>query len=91
MKKSHVDHGRLTLRKWREDRELSLLKFGDQIADLRGDQVRKFEVGDRPLPIPLAASIALRTEIPMHLLLTDEQFETAGRIRDALEMKVPGH
>ena len=68
------------LRIWRESQEptVSLVQLGSAVDDKNGDQIGKFERGERKcLPFKLCARLSRYTGIPFDHFLIEEQRETA--------------
>ncbi len=73
------------LRAWRRGMDLSLVAFGAMVKDGEGWQVRKFELGDRNLPLELAVRVARVTGIPIVDLLSPKQLKTFSKISQLMD------
>ena len=73
--------GAKALRAWRKQHQITCAALGKLVGDVAGEQLRKFEKGDRnTLPFTLAVNIAVYTGLPLRVLMNRQQFKVAKLI-----------
>lgn len=72
--------GQRAVRRWMKRERITFRELGDKLGDLKGDQCGHFVGGRRPLPMPLAVSLAELTGVPLGWVLTKDQRQIVSTI-----------